>query len=180
MLFRSSVTYWYDLDKSGIRTEATGGEKGILSGADSFFLTTVPEIADNSFTKGSASFAFVPHWNGNDGKQRVLLALLGKAWNRGSIFVEKTPNGFLQAIRWEQGTISAVAGLDISSWEEGSEHTLQLSWTKSTMELAVDDKRYAKKCNPPATNAFRAISIANDANFTLPASGEYKGAMFVR
>ncbi len=176
----TSVIYWYDLDQSGVRNESTSGEKGILSGADSFFLTTVPEIADNGFTKGSVSFGFVPHWNGNDEKQRVLLALLGKAWNMGSIFVEKTPSGFLQAIRWEQGAISAVTGLDITSWKEGSNHTLQLSWTKSTLELAVDGKQYGKKCDPPATDSFKSISIANDSSFTLPANGEYKGTIFAR
>jgi len=176
----SSVAYWYDLDQSGIRNTTTDGDKGVLSGADSFFLTTVPELADNGFKKGNASFAFVPHWSGNDGKQRVLLALLGKDWNKGSIFLEKTPSGFLQAIRWEHGAISAVTGQDITSWEKGSEHTLQLSWTASTIELAIDGNRHAKKCDPPATGSFKAISIANDAGFSLPAYGEFGGTTFAQ
>ncbi|GEM_PF-1629239 len=174
------ASYWYDLDQSGIRNETTGGKKGVISGDESYFMTTVPETGDRGFTTGTTSFSIVPHWEGNDGKQRVLLSLLGSSWDNGSIFIEKTPTGFLQAIRWEQGEISGVTGEDISSWEKGTVHSVQLLWTKSTLELVIDGQRYSQKCTPPATKGFNSITIGNDAGFTLPSNGQYKGMAFSR
>ncbi|NDV19255.1 hypothetical protein GO013_07455 [Pseudodesulfovibrio sp. JC047] len=177
---RPSIDYWYDLDLNGIRSKNTGGNQGVESGTDTFFLTTVPDLPDSKFLRGSASFTFVPHWDGNEEKQRVLLSLLGQNWNKGSVFLEKTPKGFLQAIRWENETVSAVIGQDISSWQQGSTHSIKLAWTPSKLNLTIDGKTYSTACNPSATAPFKAITIGNDASFTLPAEGVYQAITFTQ
>ncbi|NDV24273.1 glycosyltransferase family 39 protein [Desulfovibrio sp. JC022] len=166
--------YWYDLDLTGRRTPGTEG-KGFVSGHEQFFTAVTPKNESSGPVSGEISFTFSPDWPAGDGKQRALLAFNGHDWNRGSMYLEKTPQDFLQLIRWEKGKPSCVVGQEIKDWKKGENHEINVSWNAGGIKLTIDGKDYSGKCTPAARTTFKSLSIGNDLNGGLPAEGMYSG-----
>ncbi|WP_027720163.1 glycosyltransferase family 39 protein [Maridesulfovibrio zosterae] len=165
--------YWYDLDLKG-RRDRNGAEKGFKSGREQFFTAVVPKTGSQKTSSGEAAFTFIPDWSAGDSKQRVLLAFYGSAWNMGSMFLEKTPQDFLQLIRWENGNPSCVAGQEIKDWAKNQPHKITMSWNKDSIELTIDGKYHSTACSPESVSEFKSISIGNDMSGSLPAKGTFE------
>ncbi|SDK80614.1 Concanavalin A-like lectin/glucanases superfamily protein [Maridesulfovibrio ferrireducens] len=165
--------YWYDLDLQG-RRNSTGIGKGFSSGQDQFFTSVTPKSTNNKNMEGSASFTFTPDWSAGDEKQRMLLGFYGKAWNMGSMFLEKTPKDFLQLIRWEKGSPSCVVGQKISDWKQNEPHKISISWNSKETSLTLDGKTFNSACSPNSESGFESLTIANDGSGNLPAMGKFE------
>ncbi|WP_421903678.1 glycosyltransferase family 39 protein [Maridesulfovibrio sp.] len=170
---KGAPTYWYDLDLSGRRTRTSTG-KGFASGQDQFFTAVAPKDKSSGPDTGEMHFTFTPDWTAGDEKQHMLLAFNGQDWNLGSMYLEKTPQDFLQLIRWEKGKPSCVIGQEIKDWKKGEAHRIKLSWTPTGIALNIDGKDHNGKCDPAAKSSFKSLSIGNDMGGNLPAEGEYE------
>ncbi|MBI9113080.1 glycosyltransferase family 39 protein [Maridesulfovibrio ferrireducens] len=164
--------YWYDLDLHGSRNSTDTG-KGFSSGEDQFFTSVTPKSTDNKNAEGSASFTFTPDWSAGDGKQRMLLGFYGKAWNIGSMFLEKTSKDFLQLIRWENRKPTCVVGQEISDWKQNVPHKISISWSNSGISMTLDGKTFSSDCSPKSESGFESLTIANDGSGNLPSMGKY-------
>ncbi len=169
---KGSPLYWYDLDLAGRRTPSTKAS-GFVSGREQFFTAVVPKDNSSGPYSGKISFTFIPDWSSEDGKQRVLLAFNGQDWNRGSMYLEKTPQDFLQLIRWAKGKPSCVIGQEIKAWKAGEAHEISVSWTAGTIQLSVDGKEQSGICDPKSRSVFKSLSIGNSLGGGLPAEGKY-------
>ena len=169
---RSVPSYWYDLDLAG-RRKAGDDSKGFKSGQDQFFTAVVPPSGKEQSSAGKMSFSFTPDWSAGDGKQRVLVSFNGQEWNRGSMYLEKTPQDFLQLIRWEKGQLSCVTGQEISDWSEGREHKISMIWDRNNISLTIDGKEFSAGCSIEPQMDFSSLSIGNDMGGNLPAEGEF-------
>ncbi|NDV27701.1 glycosyltransferase family 39 protein [Desulfovibrio sp. JC010] len=170
-------TYWYDLDLSGRRI-AGNGQKGFVSGRDQFFTAVTPQTDSSGPKAGEISFTFIPDWSAGDGKQRVLLAFNGQDWNRGSMYLEKTPQDFLQLIRWENGNPSCVIGQEIKDWKKGRAHKISVSWNAGGIGITIDGKEQSGKCDPQSRSVFKSLSIGSSLGGELPAEGEYSSVVW--
>ncbi len=94
------------------------------------------------------------------------------------MYLEKTPQDFLQLIRWEKGKPSSVIGQEIKDWKTGSAHKINVSWTPTGIALSVDGKSHNGKCDPAAKSTFKSLSIGNDLGGNLPAEGEYSSLVW--
>ncbi|TIH12862.1 hypothetical protein D0S45_17070 [Marinifilum sp. JC120] len=173
----ASPTYWYDLDQSGRRTSAMKGE-GFVSGREQFFTAVAPKDESSGPVSGEVSFTFTPDWSAGDGQQRMLLSFNGQDWNRGSMYLEKTPQDFLQLIRWEKGKPSCVVGQEIKDWKKGTIHEINVSWNAGGIKLSIDGKDHSGKCAPVALSTFKSLSIGNDLGGNLPAEGKYSSLVW--
>ncbi len=169
---KGNPAYWYDLDLAGRRTADMDG-KGFASGKDQFFTAVTPESKSSGPISGELSFSFIPDWSAGDETQRMLLAFNGQSWNIGSMYLEKTPQDFLQLIRWEKGKPSAIIGQEIKDWKQGNEHKIFLSWNPGGIKLSVDGKEHNSKCDPISKSTFNSLNFGNDKGGNLPAEGEF-------
>lgn len=176
---KESPTYWYDLDLKGRRDSDYIGT-GFKSGEDQFFTAVTPKEGGQQTASGEASFTFTPDWSDGDNKQRILLAFYGSAWNMGSMYLEKTPQDFLQLIRWENGKPACVTGQEIKDWEQGESHKISLLWNRDKITLNIDGKNYNSPCTPESGAKFKSLSIGNDISGNLPAEGEYTDIVISR
>ncbi|WP_419781874.1 glycosyltransferase family 39 protein [Maridesulfovibrio sp.] len=170
---KAAPVYWYDLDLAGKRT-ADMQTEGLSSGKNQFFTAVTPNIDSSGPVSGEISFTFIPEWSGGNGKQRVLLAFNGQDWNRGSMYLEKTPQDFLQLIRWEKGKPACVVGLEIKDWQKREPHKISVSWNTEGIALTIDGKEQSGKCNPKSMSKFKSLSIGNDIGGNLPAEGKFE------
>ncbi|XPV77594.1 MAG: glycosyltransferase family 39 protein [Desulfovibrio sp.] len=176
---KALADFAFDFDLKGVKSsKALEETSGIDVSADAPFFAKAPTKLSDTVKKGELAFSFTPDWDGTDGKQHVFITFFGRDWNDGSLFLEKTPQGFLQLIRWEGGKVSTVFGQDITDWKKGSQHSVLMRWSPTHLGLTIDGKNYSGVCKPPATGQFRFLVIGNNDGFTLPVDGVFKGLKF--
>ncbi len=172
--------FWFDFDQKGRRSiKDKDLRKGFRTNSETFFLAPLSSIRTGNLHTGMMEVKIRPNWDGNDGRHYVLITLFGNDWNKGSIYLEKTSQNVLQAIRWEDGKVSCWVGTDIKDWKKGEWHSIYLSWFDKSMSLQVDkNKRIQYPYKIPPKEGFKIIFIGSDASYKLTADALFKDLRF--